>query len=118
MGAMASSSVRLLRMAAVLCGIGVGPSAWASTGSPFSAQVQAHLDAMARSEIVAGRAGRVCAGLDTGPAMSDARCVAWRLHQRQRAERARAAACEGAGEPLALALIARCVLGGLTGSAA
>lgn len=114
--AMAWRSVRRPLMAVSLCC--VGPSIWASTGTPFSAQVQAHRDAMARSEAVANRAARECARLGAGPAMDDARCVAWRLHQRQRADRARAEACAGATEPPAIALVARCVLGGLTDSAA
>lgn len=116
MAAIASSGVRPLLLAAALWWI--GPLAWASAGSQFSSQVQAHLDAMARSEVVAGQTARLCAGLDAGPAMNDARCVAWRLHQRQRADRSRAAACEAGGEGSAFAYLARCVLGGLTDSAA
>lgn len=100
----------------LLCAAAIGSgAAMASTNPQFSAQVQAHREALARSAAVAADTARLCAGLDARLAMDEPRCVAWRLHQRSRSDRA--AACEADEGPF-VTRIARCLLHGLAGSAA
>jgi hypothetical protein len=107
-----SSALSRFLFASALCV--AGGAAFASTNEQFASQVQAHRSAMARSESVVTDTARFCSGLPTARAMDEAKCVAWRLHVR---DKERTNACENT-ELLDMSQLRRCLLGGLAGSAA
>jgi len=91
-------------------------AAFASTNPQFAAQVRAHRSEMAHNPSAVGEAARLCATLPPSRALDEPRCVAWRLHVRALSDKERTENCDS-DERSAIGHIARCVLGGLAGSA-
>jgi hypothetical protein len=110
-----SSGLPRVLYASVICM--ASNAALANTNQEFAAQVRAHRGAMAHNASAVGEAARLCAGLPAGRAMDEPKCVAWRLHMRALSEKERAETCD-TGELSALGHIRRCLLGGLTDTAA
>lgn len=113
---MLATSPRVLRVvsAAVLCV--AATSAFANASPEFATQVRAHRADMARSELVVAQAARLCSALSSDREMQEPRCVALRLHMRALATKDRHESCEMGDS--SITHIARCLLGGLAGSAA
>lgn len=107
---------RLLRVvpAAVLCM--AATSAFANANPQFAAQVRAHRADMARNESVVAQAALLCTSLPPDREMQEPKCVAFRLHMRALSAKDRQESCETADS--SIPHIARCLLGGLAGSAA
>ena len=106
-------SLRVL-LAAVLCM--AAASAFANANQEFAAEVRAQRAEMARNESVVAQAALLCADLPSSREMEEPRCVAFRLHMRALAARDRHDLC-GTGNST-IGRMARCLLGGLAGSAA
>jgi hypothetical protein len=106
-------SVRVI-LAVVLCMAAV--SAFANANQEFAAEVRAHRAEMAHNESVVAQAAQLCASLPANREMEEPRCVAVRLHLRALAARDRHDLCETGS--YTIGRMARCLLGGLAGSAA
>ena len=100
--------------AAVLCV--AGTSAFANSSPQFAAQVRAHRAEMARSPSVVAEAALLCTSLPPDREMQEPTCVAFRLHLRALAAKDRQESCDTGHSTIPH--IARCLLGGLAGSAA
>jgi len=107
---------RLLRVlqAAVLSM--AATSAFANSSQDFGAQVRTHRAEMARNTSAVTEAAVLCTNLPLGHEMREPKCVALRLHMRALAAKDRHESCD-IGDTT-ITHIARCVLGGLPGSAA
>jgi hypothetical protein len=107
---------RLLRVvyAAVLCM--AGTSVFANASPQFAAQVRAHRADMARNASVVAETAQLCTSLPSDREMQEPKCVALRLHMRALAAKHRQESCDTGDSTIPH--IARCLLGGLTGSAA
>jgi len=113
---MLASLPRLLRVVpvAVLCV--ATASAFATSSRDFAAQVDAHRAEMARNGAVVAQTALLCGNLPSDRAMEEPKCVALHLHMRALAAKERHGSC-GAGDST-ITQVARCLLGGLAGSAA
>jgi len=114
MGSTSSGLLRVLYASAFCMAAG---SAIANTNPQFAAQVRAHRSAMAHDESAVGQAAQLCASPPPSRAIDEPRCVAWRLHMRALSDKERTESCD-TSELSAIGHIKRCLLGGLTGSAA
>lgn len=112
---MFATSPRSLRvlLAAVLCM--AASSAFANANQEFAAELRAHRADMARSESAVAQAAELCAALPSNREMDEPRCVALLLHLRALAARDRHDLCSTSDS---ITRMARCLLGGLAGSAA